>query len=164
MAMRRLASVMLVALLSFAAIAGERYVAIEKRLTPEELASVGLTPEQLQRLNTLLRDAEARDAASAPTPRCDIGASNDATPSSPAQHIGLDSEAMTAKVRGRVDGWSPGTVFDLDNGQQWTVLKGTVKLNRAIDSPTVRLVPGIAGRWFLELDEDHPKARVYRSG
>ncbi|WP_246022773.1 hypothetical protein [Cognatilysobacter terrigena] len=162
MALRRLASLMLVALLSFAAIAGERYVAIEKRLTPEELASIGLTPEQLQRLNTVLRDAAARDTASAPTPRRDVSVSNDATPS-PKQHVGLDSEAMTAKVRGRVDGWSLGTVFDLDNGQQWTVLKGTVKLNRAIDSPTVRLVPGIAGRWFLELDEDHPKARVYRS-
>jgi hypothetical protein len=23
-------------------------------------------------------------------------------------------------------------------------------------------VPGIAGRWFLQVDEDMPKARVYR--
>ena len=25
-----------------------------------------------------------------------------------------------------------------------------------------RGVPGIAGRWFLQVDEDLPKARVYR--
>ncbi|AXK73652.1 hypothetical protein DWG18_09425 [Lysobacter sp. TY2-98] len=65
-------------------------------------------------------------------------------------------------MRGSVAGWAPGTVFELDNGQQWKVLKGTVTLRKPVDAPSVRLVPGIAGRWFLELDEDHPKARVYR--
>jgi hypothetical protein len=29
-------------------------------------------------------------------------------------------------------------------------------------SPEIRVVPGLAGRWFLEVDADYPKARVYR--
>ncbi|GAB1595313.1 hypothetical protein [Lysobacter claricitrinus] len=148
---------------SFPAAAADHYVAIEKRLTPEQVASVGLTPEQLSRLNALLQDADARDAATRPAAAARVTtAADDATPSSPVQFIGLDGEPITAKVHGSVAGWAPGTVFELDNGQQWKVLKGNVTLRRAIDGPTVRLVPGLAGRWFLELDEDHPKARVYR--
>jgi hypothetical protein len=28
--------------------------------------------------------------------------------------------------------------------------------------PQDLLVPGVLGRWFLQVDEDMPKARVYR--
>jgi hypothetical protein len=42
------------------------------------------------------------------------------------------------------------------------VLKGTVKLRQALDSPEIVVVPGVAGRWFLQVLEDMPKARVYR--
>jgi hypothetical protein len=59
-----------------------------------------------------------------------------------------------------VEGWAPGTVFELENGQLWKVLKG--ELRKALQSPEIVVVPGIAGRWFLQVDEDMPKARVYR--
>jgi hypothetical protein len=35
-------------------------------------------------------------------------------------------------------------------------------LRTALASPAIKVVPGIAGRWFLQVDEDLPKARVYR--
>lgn len=156
-----LLAVVLAALLPLHAVAADRYVPIEKRVSAEQLATVGLTPEQLARLNALLRDADVRDAATA-APAPPGTASDAAERTSSTQYLGLDSKTITTKVRGSVAGWSPGTVFDLDNGQQWKVLKGTVTLRHALDAPTVRLVPGIAGRWFLEVDEDQPKARVYR--
>ncbi|RYZ74972.1 MAG: hypothetical protein EOP91_00590 [Lysobacteraceae bacterium] len=62
----------------------------------------------------------------------------------------------------KVAGWEPGTVFVLENGQRWKVLKGEMKLRAPLESPEVSVIPGIAGRWFLQLDEDLPKARVYR--
>ncbi|QNP42078.1 hypothetical protein H8B22_03380 [Lysobacter terrestris] len=65
-------------------------------------------------------------------------------------------------MRGSVAGWEPGTVFVLENGQQWKVLKGQMKLRQALQDPPIVVVPGIAGRWFLQVDEDMPKARVYR--
>jgi hypothetical protein len=37
-----------------------------------------------------------------------------------------------------------------------------MKLRKPYDAPDILLVPGIAGRWFLQVDEDLPKARVYR--
>lgn len=37
-----------------------------------------------------------------------------------------------------------------------------MKLRKTLEAPEVVLVPGIVGRWFLQIDEDAPKARVYR--
>jgi len=120
------------------------YVALEQRLDPQALAEVGLTPAQLQTLNRLLRQAEAEAPAPAPL------------------FPGLDDGPITAKVTGQVGGWAPGTVFTLDNGQQWQVLKGEMTLKTARSNPEIVVVPGIAGRWFLQVDEDLPKARVFR--
>jgi hypothetical protein len=76
--------------------------------------------------------------------------------------IGLDTGRIASKAKGTVAGWEPGTVFELENGQQWKVLKGGMKLRKPLENPEIVLVPGVAGRWFLQVDEDMPKARVYR--
>ena len=73
---------------------------------------------------------------------------------------GLDDGPITSRAEGRIDGWAPGRVFILANGQQWKVLKGEVKLRQPLDAPEVTVVPGIAGRWFLEVVEDMPKGKM----
>ena len=80
----------------------------------------------------------------------------------PKSFAGLDEGPISSRLKGSLDGWQPGTVFELENGQQWKVLKGTVKLRATLWSPEIKVVPGIAGRWFLQVVEDMPKARVYR--
>lgn len=133
------------------------YVNIEQRLTPEQLHEAGLdtlSPTQLAALNRMLREeykppASPAAASTAPAPR------------SPS-FIGLDDKPIHSRVKGAVSGWEPGTVFVLENGQQWKVLKGSMKLHKTLESPEIVVVPGIAGRWFLQVDEDLPKARVYR--
>ena len=65
-------------------------------------------------------------------------------------------------MKGSISHWEPGTEFALENGQVWKVLKGNMKLRKTLQSPEIVLVPGFAGRWFLQVDEDLPKARVYR--
>lgn len=131
------------------------YVAIEQRVDPQALAQVGLTPAQLQALNRLLREADAR------TPAPPVAAAPGAPTPAP-MFPGLDDGPITARVTGQVDGWAPGTVFTLDNGQQWQVLKGEMTLKASRSNPEIVVVPGIAGRWFLQVDEDLPKARVFR--
>ncbi|WP_369977379.1 hypothetical protein [Xanthomonas bundabergensis] len=152
------------ALAAPAALAQSGYVEIERRLSAEQLREVGLTPTQLTTLNRLLRDADAREAAQAPArPAAPMPAT--AAGDSQAEQgmmIGLDDGPISARVQGEVAGWAPGTVFVLDNGQQWKVLKGSMTLRTALASPAIKVVPGIAGRWFLQVDEDLPKARVYR--
>ncbi|OWQ56706.1 hypothetical protein CEE60_02160 [Stenotrophomonas maltophilia] len=134
------------------------YVALEQRLDPQALAEVGLTPAQLQALNRLLRQAEA----DAPAPVAGAAPSAGGAGAPAPMFPGLDDGPINAKVTGQVDGWAPGTVFTLDNGQQWQVLKGDMKLKTARSNPEIVVVPGIAGRWFLQVDEDLPKARVFR--
>lgn len=134
------------------------FVALEQRLDPQALAEVGLTPTQLQALNRLLRQAEA----DAPAPVAGAAPSAGGAGAPAPMFPGLDDGPINAKVTGQVDGWAPGTVFTLDNGQQWQVLKGDMKLKTARSNPEIVVVPGIAGRWFLQVDEDLPKARVFR--
>jgi len=137
------------------------YVSIEQRVDPAQLADVGLTPAQLQALNRLLREAEARTPAPA-TAAAAVPAPLPGAPAPAPMFPGLDDGPIHATVTGQVDGWQPGTVFTLDNGQQWQVLKGELKLKASRTNPAIVVVPGIAGRWFLQVDEDLPKARVFR--
>jgi hypothetical protein len=141
---------------SAAVFAEDAYVNIEQRLSPEQMHATGLdtlSPEQLQQLNLVLRGDAAKAAASA-------------KPAAPAQSngflLGLDVEPIHSRLKGTIDGWQPGTVFELENGQKWQVLKGEMKLRKPMDTPEILVVPGMAGRWFLQVDEDLPKARVFR--
>ncbi|UZW59314.1 hypothetical protein [Lysobacter enzymogenes] len=172
----KLASVLLALLvLSFAAQARKPYVEIERRLTPQQLQEVGLSEEQLAKLNRMLRDADASEgtapgvAAAAPAeaatndagPQVGAGAPRERSPGA-GQFIGLNDEPIKSRLKHDVAGWEPGTVFELENGQQWKVLKGRMSLKKPIPKPEIVVVPGVAGRWFLQVDEDMPKARVYR--
>jgi len=163
--MRRfLLSALLVAS-SFAATAQDRFVPVEQRLNAAQLAEVGLSPAQLQALNRVLREAEsAAPAAVAAQPPAALPAAPSPAnvPAPAAMHLGLEEGPVTARVVGDVAGWEPGTVFILDNGQQWQVMKGQMKLRKTLQAPQIEVIPGIAGRWFLQVDEDLPKARVFR--
>ena len=142
--------------LSLPATAQTPYIPLEQRVDAGELADVGLTPAQLQTLNRLLREAEQR------APAAPVAGAAPAAPAPAPMFPGLDDGPIEAHVTGTVDGWQPGTVFTLDNGQQWQVLKGELKLKAARSNPAIVVVPGMAGRWFLQVDEDLPKARVFR--
>lgn len=140
------------------------YVDVEKRLTAEQRHATGLdtlTAEQLALLNRLLRGQAEAEAATRPAPSA-TAAPEPERSRGPAQYIGLDDEPIVSRVKGPVSGWDEGSEFALENGQVWKVLKGHMKLRETLVDPQVRVVPGVAGRWFLEVDEDLPKARVYR--
>lgn len=134
------------------------YVAIEQRVDPQALAEVGLSPIQLQTLNRLLSEAEQR----APVASVATEPASAPAPAAAPMFAGLDEGSIEAHATGTIEGWQPGTVFSLDNGQQWQVLKGEMKLRKPVSNPAIVVVPGIAGRWFLQMDEDLPKARVHR--
>ena len=135
------------------------YVEVEKRFNAEEIHEAGLdtlSPVQLAALNRLLRE-KPLVSTSETTPR--EGRTREDAPRS---YIGLDDKPIHSRVKGSVEAWAPGTVFELENGQQWKVLKGEMKLRKPLQAPEIVVVPGVAGRWFLQVDEDMPKARVYR--
>lgn len=137
---------------------------LEQRLTPEQMHETGLdtlSSAQLARLNEILGQqavtepsvAARQSGPDAPQTGADRGAGS---------YLGLDAKPITTRLKGSVSQWEPGTEFQLENGQTWKVLKGNMKLRKTLEAPEVILVPGIVGRWFLQIDEDAPKARVYR--
>jgi hypothetical protein len=159
--LRRLVHCAVLAAVSFPALAqSNRTNGIEQRFTAAEMHEAGLdtlSAAQLAALNRLLREKAAQpttSSASAP-PRTDDQEAN-------RSYIGLHDKPIHSRAAGTVAGWEPGTVFVLKNGQQWKVLKGAMKLREPLQAPEIAVVPGIAGRWFLQVDEDMPKARVYR--
>lgn len=146
---------------------------IERRFTPAQLREAGLdtlSPAQLAALNRLLREEATATVANASAP--DATGSTAAAPVAapvapdPVRDAGLMEGASDGPIKsrlvGRVEGWSPGTVFELDNGQQWRVLKGAMTLRTPLERPQIEVVPGVSGRWFLQVDPDLPKARVQR--
>jgi hypothetical protein len=158
---------------------------IEQRLTPEQLRETGLdtlTPSQLARLNELLGGSVALSAATpavpaktdaptvtvAPAMTSAPSPSPAATSAAPVAQPGVDKPLfgfndapIKSRLKGTVTGWDEGTVFTLENGQQWKVLKGKMKLPKPMTDPEILVVPGLVGRWFLQVHEDYPKARVY---
>jgi len=142
------------------------YVKLEQRLSAQQLRATGLdslTPEQLALLNTLLDD---QTSATVQAVRAEAKAEAAATGSQrdpdPSRFIGLSDEPIASRAKGTITGWEPGTEFTLENGQVWKVLKGKMRLDAPRESPEILVVPGIAGRWFLQVDPELPKARVYR--
>jgi acetyl/propionyl-CoA carboxylase alpha subunit len=144
-------------LIASGTIAAQTYVKLEQRFTAEQLRETGLdtlSPEQLEKLNQLL-STEPEKTSSMESPRV-----QDETRQ--AFYIGLDDKPIKSRLKGSISGWDVDTVFELENGQKWKVLKGNMKMRQPMQAPDIVVVPGIAGRWFLQVDEDLPKARVYR--
>lgn len=158
---------LLSALVSSGHAAEPAYRAIEQRLSAEQMKATGLdtlTAEQLALLNRLLAETTPQTMPQETVGRPSANAA-DAGREDPARSdslIGFNDEPIRSRLAGTVAGWEPGTVFVLANGQQWKVLKGQMRLSKPLQDPEVVVVPGVAGRWFLQVHEDAPKARVYR--
>jgi len=144
----------------FVAMAERPYIDIEQRLTAEQLREVGLSSQQLELLNRMLREASAKRAKIVAS---QSGESQDDDDRGRASFASFNDKPISSRLKGSVSGWEPGTEFELENGQRWKVLKGSMKLREPMQAPEILVVPGIAGRWFLQVDEDLPKARVYRT-
>lgn len=150
---------------SLAAHSERPYVDIEQRLSADQLHATGLdvlTPEQLALLNRLLRDEPvAAPIGNAPAATTQQIATDSDKPAN-APFVTTESRTFKSRLKGTVGAWQPGTVFALENGQRWRVLKGSATLPKPLTAPEIFVVPGFAGRWFLQVTEDMPKARVER--
>ena len=158
----RSAFALCLAALPLFASAAPPYVKVEERLSADQRHATGLdtlSAEQLELLNTLLRDDGAKTAKAEPAPGPPI---TNEPPPRLGGYIGLDDQPVVSRLKGTINGWAPGTVFELENGQKWKVLKGEISLRKPITDGEIQITPGVAGRWFLHVDDNTPGARVYR--
>jgi hypothetical protein len=165
----KMAKLWLLALLlaAGAAMAGDRYVPIEQRLSAEQRRATGidtLSVEQLAALNKILSgEHEYAQIEATAKAEAELKSKPQGDPAAAGGTLaGFNDEPIRSRLVGSVSGWEPGTEFKLENGQTWKVLKGNMKLRKPMQAPEIIVVPGLMGRWFLQVHEDFPKARVYR--
>lgn len=70
------------------------------------------------------------------------------------------TEALETRIAGKFDGWSGKTVFHLQNGQIWQQSDDGSYVDRPVDSPKVRIVPGRLGAFWMEVDGVNPRVKV----
>ncbi len=132
---------------------------IEQQMTPAQFNAAGLgklSATELANLNAWLNRERFGPVAAASQEKHPVA-------ERPRDSfVGADDKPVRSRLKGSVQTWAPGTVFELENGQRWRVLKGSMKLNKPLQAPEIEVAPGLMGRWFLQVDEDAPRARVER--
>jgi hypothetical protein len=70
--------------------------------------------------------------------------------------------SIRSSVVGRFEGWAPGTMFTLANGQVWKVTDDTDAVLPIMQDPKVEITRGLMGAYFLQVDGHTNSARVAR--
>lgn len=149
---------LLLLLLFIPALAGaQQFSSLEERMSSADFEAAGLdklSPEELARLNEWLRG--------------NVGAGTGAAAvASREDRIGFREEMVTGVVVSQIDGpftgWSGKTRFRLKNGQVWQQIDSDARFGGVeLDSPGVRIEPGLFGSWMLKVDGYNSQVRVKR--
>lgn len=89
----------------------------------------------------------------------------------PAANFGLSAsqmrkpsepEAVESTLLGTIDGWGPGTIFRLANGQTWRVADDSSNSITEQQNPKIRITRNALGTLFMEIDGTNKAPRVRR--
>ena len=137
-----------------------------RRLACYDAIPVGASPASAAAPATLSAPAAA---AAAPAP---IAAAAPTAAASPEQGFGLrpavkkqkdvEPASIRSSVVGRFDGWVPGTIFTLANGQAWKVTDDADAVLPIMQDPKVEITRGLLGAYFLQVEGHTNSARVAR--
>ncbi|HVU26060.1 MAG TPA: hypothetical protein VHE13_18150 [Opitutus sp.] len=160
-----------------------------RSLTPEEFAAAGLnklTPEELARLDALVRAQRSGEVAKAREEtakqvrteteakvRAEVAAEEEKKPHrgflgrmkvmlTPGTQV--EYERVETELVGSFRGYDPGKVLTLSNGQQWQVTDGTYWAPKkdANKPRKVIIEPGTLGSFFLNIEDGgRPKVKFY---
>jgi hypothetical protein len=164
MNLKSLSLVLLLMATSLTTAAQSLNVPLEKRLTTEQMQATGLntlSAKQLALLNQLLQEQTTQAIAVAVEKNTEeVKAS---APVAPMAVTSLSNEPFKNRIIGTFSGWQTGTVFTLENGQQWQVNKSSGKLPKPLNDPAVYVGVSLVGKWYFQFDdEDLPRAMVTR--
>jgi len=70
------------------------------------------------------------------------------------------AEAVESHIVGEFTGWRRGTVFKLDNGQVWQQAGSDDYVGVRLQSPKVRVFPGVLGSFWMEVEGIRPRCKV----
>ncbi|MBC7990156.1 MAG: hypothetical protein H7Y19_11315 [Luteimonas sp.] len=154
--------VILSALASLASVAQAEppYVAIEQRLSAEQLKATGLeqlNAEQLALLNKLLKEDQQVQVQAV---RSEV---EQASKSGGGVFDRDEREPIVSRIVGEFSGWSASTSFRLENGQTWRVTNTPdyyVPKSKAKAGLAVSISPVMLGGWLLRVEGHSVPAKV----
>lgn len=133
----------------------QTFSSLEERMSAADFAAAGLdnlSPEELARLNEWLRN--------------NVGGSSHGAMPSAQDRIGFATPQPSGRVVSQIDGnfkgWSGDTVFRLTNGQVWQQVDSGSRLAVDLESPTVRIQPGLFGSWEMRVEGYNTRVKVKR--
>lgn len=141
-------------------------VALRPYMTAEEFRAAGLhklNPAELAQFQAwFVRTVGERppaDTARNPAP----AASDNSASRFGVESMRDDLNRIVAVAEGSFEGWMPGTVFELDNGQAWEVIDSPrFRFLRELTDPTVTIERGSFGAYRLKVEGYNRWANVHR--
>lgn len=76
----------------------------------------------------------------------------------------VEYETVETALVGDFSGWSVGTLFTLSNGQRWRVVNGSYVAPKDSTPRKVRIVPGVLGSFFLDIEGIRSRPKVAFAG
>jgi hypothetical protein len=115
---------------------------------------------------------DAIPVGAAPSPAAPALAAAPAPAVSPEQNFGLrpvakkqkevEASSIRSTIVGRFDGWAPGSVITLANGQVWKVTDDSDAVLPVMQNPAIEITRGLIGAYFLQVEGHRNSARVAR--
>jgi hypothetical protein len=153
-----------------------------KVLRADDFAAAGLgklSPEELARLNGLVRDYKNGALAEAKR-EVAIMAATTAASAEPAKKAnggllakakviltpGTEIEYATveSRIAGDFKGWEGRAVLTLENGQRWQIANGGLYSTPPMPSPKVKIVPASLGGFWMTIEGVSSRVRVQPFG
>jgi hypothetical protein len=165
-------------LLASAPVCAQQTVELQQQMGATEFKASGLeklSPSELQHLQQWLAEHAGTLATSIPASEVKSATAvtgNEAVRSrrswfshkSDSADAKADTKArntVTSKIAGAFNGWDPGSILTLENGQKWRVVDGSsLTVRETMASPEVTVKPGFLGSWTLKVRGYNTTAKV----
>lgn len=140
------------------AVSAQSFSTLEEQMTAKQFRDAGLdklSPEELAALNEWLGDKGLGQASEAQVDRRGLRDNG--------LFGSLDDKPFSAHLVGTFRGWDGETVFELDNGQVWQQAESGRGLGGVeLESPAVKIRPGFANGWTLQVEGYNSRVKVKR--
>lgn len=137
---------------------------LQTRMSAQEFAAAGLnklSPQELATLNAWWRGTLAKDTATVRE-----SARQQGRQERDHERRGLlepaSREPIESTLVGEFRGFADGRVYVLANGQHWQQTESATLSGVRLSAPTVKIRPGIAGVWYLQVGRYNAQAKVRR--
>ncbi|UYB53426.1 hypothetical protein OCJ37_05630 [Xanthomonas sp. AM6] len=168
MLLARLSPLVLCAALAVSAApaAAQRAVAgdLQTQMSAQEFKAAGLdklSPQELAALNAWLQGKVAQETAVALEKAKEEGRQEVIVKNRGFFDFG-SQEPIESTLVGEFTGFSKGRRYVLANGQEWEQTESASLSSVRRNAPKVRIKPGIAGVWYMQVDTYNTQAKVRR--